>query len=965
MRKKYLPYICIGIAVFTVGIIIALVQADSKEPTETPVKPLSSSESSTLTASDALILSYNFDEQNGNTVVDSSGKGNDGELIDGAKISFEDENQGKLILNGKGYVELPKNILKGLKEITVSTWVKFSPNTAAMSEWQRVFDFGKDTNNYLFLSKNKRFSLSVGGRVNESTGNSAAKDNQWIHIAITIGNNEMIYYENGVEIGRVDGMRNNIGQLSSTTGHFIGKSKFTADAILKGEIDSFYIYNTALSEEEVKNVMRYSLTDKQAVNMIRQSLTVEGLEEITSDLILPASTDIGVNIKWISNSKYIDDKGIVSRPEGTSPEGISLTAELARGNVINKMEFRGSVLPKGMANYTLDIDTDKTQFEISPLLIGAFYEDINHAADGGLYAELIENRSFEFKNNMDSWKLQGDITTKSENPLNSNNSTFVRVSSKEEGKESRLTNDGFKGITVKAGSKYDFSIWMRPVNGYHGEVYAELQDENGVAISNIISLKPSTDEWSKYEEEITASTSTSKAILAVYSKTKGSVDLDMISLFPQDTWKGRKYGLRKDLAQLLTEMQPKFLRFPGGCIVEGNSAENMYNWKDTIGPVEERKENTNLWGYYQSYGLGFYEYFTLAEDMGSEPLPVVNVGMTCQARGGGSVPEESLDRYIQDALDLIEYANGAVNTTWGKKRAEAGHPLTFNLKYLAVGNEQWGNEYFRNFMLFKKAINEKYPEIMIISAAGPHASGDLINQAWSFVNKNAKDTIVDEHYYMDPNWFLTNVDRYDSYDRNSAEVFVGEYASQSNTFRSALGEAAYITGIEKNSDIVKMASYAPLFAKADDFQWNPNLIWFNGETSYGSPNYYVQKLFSTNTGTDLLSWDLVKYDGKKQPAGLRDLYVSSSYDKASKEVIIKIVNVTAVSKEIMINLKGTNSIDSSASLQIITSNNIYDTNTFSDPQKIAIEDKELKGISDSFNYTAGKYSISVIRVKVQ
>ena len=964
MKKKYLPYIGIAIAVLITGIIITIRQINTEEPSIAYTEPQITSENSSV-GKDALILSYNFNEQKDNIVIDSSGKGNDGKLINGARINIEEEKQGKLILGGDGYVELPGGVLKGLKEITITTWVKFSSNTAPMSEWQRIFDFGKDTSNYLFLSKNKRFSLSVGGRVEESTGNSVVKDNQWIHMAVTIGNNEMVYYEDGVEVGRVKGMRNNISQLGSTIAHFIGKSKFSADAVLKGEIDSFYIYNTALSGAAVRDVMKSSLSDKQAVTMIMESLRIEGLEEITSDLSLPTSTDTGVEIKWSSSSNNIDDKGTVKRPEGSSPEEVVLTAELSRGSAKAAKEFKGSILPKGIANYNFDIEVDKPLFEISPLLIGAFYEDINHAADGGLYAELIENRSFEFRNHMDSWKLQGNITTKTDNPLNSNNPTFVRVRSNEDGKVSRLTNDGYKGITVKDGNKYDFSLWLRPIDNYNGEVYAELQDEKGVTISNVISIKPDKDKWSKYEAEITASADTSTAALAVYIKSKGSVDLDMISLFPQDTWMGRKYGLRKDLAQMLADMQPKFLRFPGGCIVEGNSVENMYNWKDTIGPAEERKENTNLWGYYQSYGLGFYEYFTLSEDMGAEPLPVVNAGLTCQVRNGRSVSEKNLDKYIQDAVDLIEYANGDINTTWGKKRAEAGHPLSFNLKYIAVGNENWGNEYFENLIKFKRVINERYPEIKIISAVGPAAGGDGFNQAWSFIKNNAKDTIVDEHYYMDPNWFLTNVNRYDRYARNSAEVFVGEYASQSNTFRSALAEAAYITGIEKNSDIVKMSSYAPLFAKADDFQWNPNLIWFNGETSYGSPNYYVQKLFSTNTGTDLLGYDLVKYDGKKQPSGLRDLYVSSSYDKNTNEVIVKIVNITAVSKDVRINLNGVNSVRSSASLQIITADNIYATNSFSAPKKIAIEEKELKHISNTFNYSAGKYSVSVIRVKAQ
>lgn len=959
MKKKHLPYVIVSIAVI-IALAIAGNTLKSGKEKVTTTTPTESKE----TKVEGLVLGYSFDEQKGNSVVDLSGNNYHGELVNGAKIQSEHDNEGKLILNGSGYVKLPSKVLKGLKEVTVSTWVKFSPNNASMSEWQRVFDFGRDTSNYFFLSKNKRFSLSVGGRVEESTGNTFVRDNQWIHMAVTIGNKEMVYYENGVEIGRKSSMGLNIGQLSSTTEHFIGKSKFAADAILKGEIDGFYIYNRALSQDEIKKVMKISVSDRQAISMTEESLNIEGINEITSDLSLPTTTDFGVDIKWSSSSDLISKDGKLNRPEDGGPQNITLKAELSRGSAKEEKEFKGVVLPKGISNYNLDVDAGNSLFGISPLLIGAFYEDINHSADGGLYAELVENRSFEFKNKLDSWRTQGDVSTKSEDSLSSTNPTYVRLTSSEEGKEAKLSNDGYKGITVKEGNSYDFSLWARKIDNFDGEVSIELQDEKGSAISNVISIKPTTDSWAKYEMEIEVKSSSSKAVLVVYLKAKGSVDLDMISLFPQDTWMGRKYGLRKDLVQLLADMKPKFLRFPGGCIVEGNSVENMYNWKDTIGPVEERKQNTNLWGYYQSYGLGFYEYFTLSEDLGAEPLPVVNVGMTCQVRNGRSVADEKLDKYIQDALDLIEYANGDLSTTWGKKRADSGHPQSFNLKYLAVGNEQWGNEYFENFTKFKKAINEKYPYIKIITAVGPSASGDSFNQAWNFVKKNAKDTIVDEHYYMEPNWFLTNTNRYDRYDRNGAEVFVGEYASQSNTFRSALAEAAYITGIEKNSDIVKMASYAPLFAKADDYQWTPNLIWFNGDKSYGSPNYYVQKLFSTNTGTDSLAWDLLKYDGKKQGIGIKDIYVSSSYDKGTNEVIVKVVNTAAVTKEISINLKGTSVVESTGSLQVIASDNLFDTNTFEAPQKVAIETKELKGISNKFNYSASKYSISVIRIKI-
>lgn len=524
--------------------------------------------------------------------------------------------------------------------------------------------------------------------------------------------------------------------------------------------------------------------------------------------------------------------------------------------------------------YTLNINADEKKFNVSDMLTGLFFEDINNGADGGLYAELIENRSFEFKNSVDSWVVekkggsQGEAIAKKDSPLNSNNPTYVEVNSTSNGDGLRLVNDGYKGITIKKENKYNFSFWAKSVEG-QAPMTVQVESGKGEVISDVKIIDNIGKEWTKYEGELSTTGDESAAKFVIYTKGTGKIDLDMISLFPKDTWKDRKYGLRKDLVERISALKPKFMRFPGGCVIEGHTKDQMYNWKNTIGKVEERKEIENMWGYYQSYGLGFYEYFELCEDIGAVPVPVVNCGMTCQ--GGihagvstymASVGDE-LNTYIQDALDLIEYANGDESTTWGKKRVEAGHKEPFNLKYLAVGNEQWGPEYHKRFEEFQKVLNEKHPEITLISAAGPIAEGPLITDAWSWIKEKASKTIVDEHYYMNPDWFLNNTERYDSYDRSGPKVFLGEYASQSNSLRSALSEAAYLTGLERNSDVVKMASYAPLFAKADNFQWAPDMIWFNGATNYATPNYYVQKIFGTNLGTQMLKDELIKPEVKK------------------------------------------------------------------------------------------------------
>ena len=576
------------------------------------------------------------------------------------------------------------------------------------------------------------------------------------------------------------------------------------------------------------------------------------------------------------------------------------------------------------SKHTLDLDGASTHIKIQPTMYGIFFEDINFAADGGLYAELIKNRSFEFDEPLTGWK-QPNTKTLSPNldsgfliihtDASKANKNYARITVLND-KNYLLENEGFRGIGIHQREKYDFSFDLENVSGNIKEMKAELIDEKGQSIA-AVNISISGKGWQKYTAVFSPTRTVEKAKLRITFIGNGVVNVDMISLFPQDTWKNRKGGLRKDLVQKLYDLQPGFLRFPGGCIVEGRTLAERYQWKKTIGKVEDRENLINKWNngfahrltpdYWQSFGLGFFEYFQLSEDLGAEPLPILSCGMACQFNTAELVKMEDLDPYVQDALDLIEFANGDITTPWGKVRAEMGHSKPFNLKFIGVGNEQWGEDYIERYKVFEKAIHAKYPKITIVSGSGPSPDGEFFEYGWKELKKlNAQ--IVDEHYYNSPEWFLQNAARYDNYDRRGPKVFAGEYAAQSvgvvkpenkNNWLTALSEAAFMTGLERNADVVTMTSYAPLLAHADGWQWTPDLIWFNNLSSYATPNYYVQKLFSNNKGTDLLK---ITENGKAV-TGQNKLYSSAVYDEKAKEIIIKIVNADSQPKAVILNAK--------------------------------------------------------------
>ena len=622
-------------------------------------------------------------------------------------------------------------------------------------------------------------------------------------------------------------------------------------------------------------------------------------------------------------------------------------------------------------NHFLDLDGTSTHIKIQPTMYGIFFEDINFAADGGLYAELIKNRSFEFDEPLVGWKQantktlypnldSGFLTIYSDN--SKTNKNYARITVYND-KNYILENEGFRGIGLHKDAKYDFSFDLEKLSGNISALNASLIDENGKIILTVPILIKGKG-WQKYNAVFSTTRTVEKAKLQITFTGNGVVNIDMISLFPQDTWKGRKGGLRKDLVQKLYDLQPGFLRFPGGCIVEGRTLAERYQWKKTLGNVADREYLINKWSsgfahrltpdYHQSFGLGFYEYFQLSEDLGAEPLPIISCGMACQFNTAELVHLDEIDPYVQDALDLIEFANGNQTTKWGKIRAEMGHPNPFNMKYIGVGNEQWGEDYIERYKIFERAIHSKHPDIKIISGSGPSPDGEFFYYGWKELKKiNAE--IVDEHYYNSPEWFTKNAGRYDAYDRSGPKVFAGEYAAQSigvvkpenkNNWQTALSEAAFMTGLERNADVVTMTSYAPLFAHADGWQWTPDLIWFNNIQSYATPNYYVQKLFSNNKGTDLIR---ISENGNAVK-GQNQLFASAVKDGENDEVIIKIVNTDSQEKSVEINPKNIK-IGRKLTKTTLTASQLSGENNF--------EAENIKPIEQNSVIKKGRFSVRI------
>lgn len=632
----------------------------------------------------------------------------------------------------------------------------------------------------------------------------------------------------------------------------------------------------------------------------------------------------------------------------------------------------------------LVVQTRKAGAPIQNTMYGLFFEDINYAADGGLYAELIKNRSFEFPQNFMGWETYGNVKLMNDGPFDKN-PHYVRLGYAGHGhKHTGLQNEGFFGVGVKKDAEYRFSVWARLNEGDQAsKIQIQLVDTKSMGENQAFAeanLTIDTKEWKKYQVIIKSTETQPKAKLRIFLRGAG-VDLEHISLFPTDTWKGHENGLRKDLAQALADLKPGIFRFPGGCIVEGTDLATRYDWKKSVGPVENRPLNENRWhytfphrffpDYFQSYGLGFYEFFLLSEEIGSEPLPVLSCGLSCQFQNGR--PEDhvalcDLQPYIQDAIDLIEFANGGTDTKWGKLRAEMGHPAPFNLKYIGIGNEQWGPEYPEHLAPFIDAIRKAYPDMNIVGSSGPNSEGKDFDYLWPEM-KRLKADLVDEHFYRPESWFLSQGARYDNYDRKGPKVFAGEYACHGkgkkwNHYHAALLEAAFMTGLERNADIVHMATYAPLFAHVEGWQWRPDMIWYDNLRSVRTVSYYVQQLYATHKGTNVL-----KLTMDKKPVtgaeGQNGLFASAVLDKNTGEYIVKVANTSDKKQSLNITFDGMKKKEQLISGRVIKLSSVEmdKDNTVDNPDYITPKETsiEVSGKSLAVELEPNSFAVYIVK----
>lgn len=644
-------------------------------------------------------------------------------------------------------------------------------------------------------------------------------------------------------------------------------------------------------------------------------------------------------------------------------------------------------LSASAATNNLTLKADKPGASIQPTMYGLFFEDINFGADGGLYAEKIKNRSFEFPQHLMGWKTFGGVELRNDGPFD-RNPHYVRLTSAGHNhKHTGLENEGFVGIGVEKGEKYRFSVWARVPQGGEGRLKVVLADRNTHGRSQDLAsakIKVTTTDWQKYTVELTPDQTCAHAVLRVFLRHPDTtaVDLEHLSLFPVDTWKGHENGLRKDLAQKLADIHPGVFRFPGGCIVEGTDLDTRYQWKNTVGPVENRPTIENRWhytfthhffpDYFQSNGLGFYEYFLLSEEIGAEPLPVLNVGLSCQYqndRPEDHVAVDSLAPYIQDALDLVEFANGDTTTTWGSLRAQMGHPAPFNLKMMGIGNEQWGPEYVERLEPFLAAMRKAHPEIKIVGSTGPDSEGGKFDYLWPEM-KRVKADLVDEHFYRPEDWFLAQGARYDNYDRKGPKVFAGEYACHMrhknwNHFEPALLEAAFMTGLERNADVVHMATYAPLFAHVDAWQWRPDMIWFDNLRSMPTASYYVQQLFATNKGTNVLPLTM---DGKPLTGaeGQNGLFASATLDKDANQIVVKVANTSKEDQTLNINITGLKKGKVLDGGKVLTLHaDLEAENTLDNPDIVKPVESTVEAAGREFNATIGPSTFAVYRLNIK
>lgn len=642
---------------------------------------------------------------------------------------------------------------------------------------------------------------------------------------------------------------------------------------------------------------------------------------------------------------------------------------------------------------TLTISVGSPGRPISRNLVGVFFEDLNYAADGGLYAELIQNRSFEYSPTerpewgpLSFWETvkrgtgTGSIRLQSVRPIHENNPLYTMLTVDKPGDGVGLMNAGFDGIPLKAGDTYEASFWAyqafmndmwgsdNRIDGRPMPITLRLESAKGEILAET-KMQVSGRQWQRYSAKLVPTIDTKDARFLLLAHARGGLALDMVSLFPVKTFLNHPNGLRADLARTIAEIKPKFMRFPGGCLVHGPGIHRYYDWKESIGPVECRKGRPNSWGYHQTLGLGYFEYFQFCEDIGAMPLPVVSAGVCCQHAGDSpnhgqeGLSLQEMPSYIRHILDLIEWANGPAGSKWGARRAAAGHPKPFGLRFLGLGNEDAVTPLFKErFALIHKVLKAKHPEIVVIGTSGPFASGEDYDNGWAFANE-LKIPMVDEHYYLPPQWFWDNLTRYDHYNRKGPKVYVGEYAAHDkeksrNTLRTALAEAAALTSFERNGDVVRLASYAPLLARLNHTQWTPDLIYFTGTGVFPSANYYVQKLFGQNSGDRYLDPELIP---NRTPSTLA---VSAVRDSNSGDIIVKIVNGAGTPAPLRVDFAGltlTKHFDLSST--VLTGPGPDAVNEPGKPPVMMPVTKRLPPVP-TFDWEAPANSLTVLRISI-
>lgn len=921
-------------------------------------------------ADDGLIFALDFDNQTteatvgrtelfGDIAYEEDGNGGYAARLGdkrGNYLSIADEN-GKPLL--AGHDELTITFRKKAEAVT-SWWLFAAPDDNAqvygMEHYLGILDNGSNLTA-------ERYNNS--GARNESP-TYAYEQGIWQDVALVITKTKSMLYVDGEFVSEKEYDFTLSEMLGKNPVIYIGHANWGEGEWSKGLIDDIEIYDFAFGDIDLGDLTEL---------------------ETNTTLDLPEVTDnIPCTVAWSSSDENaITSSGQVIVPEsGKKP--VLLTASYTFGNHTLNRRFNAVVKAADYYDYDLHVTNEKG-VDIQDGMYGLFFEDINYAADGGLYAEMIENRSFEATKNLGkdydglyAWSAykSGMLETADAGGLNDNNPHYLTFTSTAAGQG--FKNQAYDGVYMEAGKNYNVSVWAK-AGTYSGAMSAKVYSDG--ALSGEVKLTDElTDEWVKYEGVITSTKNVRNADFVIELDGKGSAHFDMVSCIPEDAI----FGIfRKDLAEKLKLMNPGFLRFPGGCVIEGYNLDNRYNWKNSIGAVEERKQNWNRWSthmadgeidngykhYNQTYGLGFYEYFLLCEYLDAKAVPVVNAGMACQYQTNELVPIDSAEfgQYIQDALDLIEFANGDVTTTYGAIRAQMGHPEPFNLEIMGVGNEQWqtsANEWHTRYERFEAAIHEKYPDMKLVGTSGPGVQDNDYNKAWTWIREKSAENddfvyVVDEHYYRTPDWFYQNAHFYDDYPRD-VKVFAGEYASRrvnqpndpkANTWETALSEAAYMTMIERNADVVYMACYAPLFARLNYTQWSPDMIWFDDVSSYGSPTYYVQSLYSNNSGDYTLNSEVSD--------NTEEIYETVSYDGATGDVIIKIANPYGHKQRVKLTFDDAIMLEGGADASQIAGD-LMSTNSIDNPENIMPEATSYSGFANGMNYDVPANSFTVIRV---